>query len=171
MTTFSLLGTLPTGLSFSGATLSGTPTQTGSFPINVTATDANGCTGSRAYTLVINCPAITVNPATLPNGFVGTNYGTQTLSATGGVGGYTFNVSAGALPNGITLSGAVLSGTPTATGTFNFTIQATDSNGCTGTRSYTVIISGGGGGLTGSGGGGGGVGGKLLISGSGSFGF
>ncbi len=142
-TALSLTGKLPTGLNFAGGTLSGTPTQTGSFPITVTATDSNGCTGSRNYTLIINCPGVTVNPATLPNGFVGISYGTQTLTATGGIGSYTFSVSAGSLPPGITLTGATLSGTPTSGGTFNFTIQAADGNGCVGTRAYSVIISGG----------------------------
>ncbi len=141
---FNVTGTLPNGLGFAGGTLSGTPTQTGSFPITVTATDANGCTGSSNYTLVVNCPSITVNPATLPNGFVDVSYGPQTLSAIGGIAPYTFTVSAGVLPGGITLTGANLSGMPTASGTFNFTIQAADSNGCLGTRSYTVIVSGGG---------------------------
>ena len=142
-TNFSLTGTLPTGMTFSGGALSGTPMQTGNFPITVTATDSNGCTGSSSFTLVINCPSVTVNPATLPTGFVGISYGPQTLSATGGIAPYTFTVSAGALPSGVTLTGASLSGTPTAGGTFNFTIQAADSNGCLGTRSYTVIVSGG----------------------------
>ncbi|MGH9803351.1 MAG: beta strand repeat-containing protein, partial [Blastocatellia bacterium] len=142
-TTFSLTGTLPAGITFVAGVLSGTPTQTGNFPIAVIATDSNGCTGIRNYTLVINCPAITANPATLPNGFVGISYGNQTLSATGGIAPYTFTVSAGALPGGLTISGSTLSGTPTAGGTFNFTLQAADGNGCAGTRSYTVIISGG----------------------------
>src|SRR4029450_6930400 len=59
--------TLPPGLSFNAATatLSGTPTQTGSFNVTVTATDANGCLGTRSYTLVVNCQTITVNPARL----------------------------------------------------------------------------------------------------------
>src|SRR5262249_8170374 len=39
---FALTGSLPTGLSFTSPTLSGTPTQSGSFPITVTATDASG---------------------------------------------------------------------------------------------------------------------------------
>jgi hypothetical protein len=56
--TFGLVGTLPAGLTLTGNTLSGTPTQAGaSFPITITATDASGCTGSRAYTLVIALPA------------------------------------------------------------------------------------------------------------------
>ncbi|MBX7219549.1 MAG: putative Ig domain-containing protein [Blastocatellia bacterium] len=48
-------GTLPTGLTLStGGVLAGTPTQTGAFPITVTATDNNGCSGTGAtYNLVI----------------------------------------------------------------------------------------------------------------------
>ena len=90
------------------------------------------------------CTTITVNPATLPNGFVGIAYPAQNFSATGGTSPYTFSVSAGTLPNGLTLVGNVLSGTPTVTGVFPFTIKATDSLGCMGTRAYTVVISGSG---------------------------
>lgn len=55
---FSETGTLPTGLSFSGNTLSGTTTQTGSFPITVNAVDAAGCTtGTKNYTLVVSAVA------------------------------------------------------------------------------------------------------------------
>ena len=70
-------------MSFSGSLLSGTPTQTGSFPITVTATDSNGCTGSRGYTLVINCPTITVNPASLSAGNAGVAYASVTFTQTG----------------------------------------------------------------------------------------
>jgi uncharacterized protein YhjY with autotransporter beta-barrel domain len=88
--------------------------------------------------------AVTVNPATLPDGALNTAY-SQTLSATsanGAVAPYTFTVTAGALPPGLTLSGAgVLSGAATAAGTFNFTVQATSSNGFSGTRAYTVVIA------------------------------
>jgi hypothetical protein len=57
--TWSLSGTLPTGVTLTGNTLSGTPTATGSFPISVTATDAAGCTpDTKGYTLTIagGCP-------------------------------------------------------------------------------------------------------------------
>jgi hypothetical protein len=55
-TNFSTASTLPTGLSLSATgVLSGTPTQTGTFPIIVKATDSNGCMGTGAtYTLVIS---------------------------------------------------------------------------------------------------------------------
>lgn len=52
--TFTLSGALPQGLAFAGGTLSGTPAQAGSYPISVTAADANGCWSTRAYTLAIN---------------------------------------------------------------------------------------------------------------------
>jgi hypothetical protein len=84
------------------------------------------------------CPTITLSPATLPNGTVGTAY-SQTLSATGGTGAKTFAVTTGTLPAGLTLSTAgVLSGTPTSIATQTFTVTATDTLGCTGALSYTI---------------------------------
>ncbi len=64
--TFSLTGTLPTGLSFTAgtSTLSGTPTEVGSFPITVTATDRNNCSGSRGYTLSVMAPLSVWNGST-----------------------------------------------------------------------------------------------------------
>ncbi|MBS1791778.1 MAG: putative Ig domain-containing protein [Acidobacteria bacterium] len=138
-------GALPAGLTLSpGGALTGTPTVSGPFNFTVTATDANGCTGARPYSLTINppCPAITVNPVTLPDGIVGSAYN-QSLTAMGGAAPYSFSVTAGALPTGVTLSSAgLLSGIPTVVIAFGFIITATDANGCTGTRSYTINISG-----------------------------
>ena len=132
-------GALPTGLTLSPAgSLSGTPTVTGTFSFTAKVLDDNLCSGIRAYTFKV-CPAITVNPATAPNGLVGTAY-SQTFTATGGA-GHTFAVTAGALPGGLTLAaGGALTGTPTTTGTFNFTVEATATGGCKGSRAYTVII-------------------------------
>ncbi|MFN7974376.1 MAG: putative Ig domain-containing protein [Acidobacteriota bacterium] len=89
------------------------------------------------------CPNITVNPGSpLPPGTTGTPY-SATFTGSGGTAPYTFTVTAGALPPGLALNGAtgVLSGTPTAQGTYNFTIRATDVNGCFGARAYTLVIS------------------------------
>ncbi len=64
--TFSVIGTLPAGLILNATgVLSGTPTGMGNFSFTIRATDANGCAGSRDYTLsVTQCiaPAITVQP-------------------------------------------------------------------------------------------------------------
>ncbi len=136
-------GALPPGLTLNtNGLLSGTPSQNGSFNFTVTATDANNCTGAQAYTLAINCPTVTVSPPTLPDGTGGTAY-SQTITAGGGTSAYSFTLTAGALPNGLALSsGGLLSGTPNVAGTFNFTITATDANGCSGTQGYTLNIAG-----------------------------
>jgi hypothetical protein len=138
-------GSLPTGLSLNTSTgvVSGTPTVAGSSTVTVTATDANGCPGSRAYTVTMSCPVITVNPTSLANGTIGLAYPSTTFTATGGTGTYTYTVSAGTLPAGLTLTTAgVLSGTPTASNGagVSITVQARDSNNCTGTRAYTLKI-------------------------------
>jgi len=145
--TYTLSGALPTGLSFSGNTITGTPTVPGSYPITVTATDTvitgTGAPFSITQDYVINVPAptIVVNPATLPNTTAGLAYN-QTLVASGGVAPYGLTVTAGALPNGLSLtSGGALSGTTTASGTFNFTVTATDANGQTGSTAYTVVVA------------------------------
>src|SRR5262249_14111652 len=90
-----------------------------------------------------NLAAITLSPATLPDGAYGAAYSPTTLTATGGTGaGYTFAVTAGALPGGLTLAAnGTLSGTPTAAGAFPFTVQAKDSGGFTGSQGYTLTVA------------------------------
>jgi uncharacterized repeat protein (TIGR03803 family) len=83
-------------------------------------------------------PGIGLSPAALPAATVGAGYG-QTLTASGGTGPYTFAVTAGSLPAGLSLSSAgVLSGTPTAAGSSAFTATATDSTGTAGSQFYTL---------------------------------
>ncbi|MGH9143183.1 MAG: putative Ig domain-containing protein, partial [Vicinamibacterales bacterium] len=140
-TTFSLAGgTLPAGLTLaSNGVLSGTPTQTGTFPITVKATDANGCTGTGpTYTLTIACQTITVTNPAVSTGVAGTPF-SQTFTQSGGIGATTFSLATGTLPAGLTLAAnGTLSGTPTQTGTFPIRVNATDANGCTGTGSASV---------------------------------
>ena len=82
-----------------------------------------------------------VNPTTLPNGTVGTPY-SVTFSSPGGTAPFTFAVTAGTLPPGLTLtpSTGVLTGIPTFAGPFTFTITATDADNNTGTQTYTVLM-------------------------------
>ncbi len=140
--TFSQAGTLPTGMSFSIDTLSGSPVQTGTFPITVTATDANGCTASRDYLLVVVCPAspLTLSPSSLPTVVAGSAFPSTPFTASGGTGPYTF-AEAGALPTGMTFLLDTLSGTPTETGVFPITISATDSAGCAGSQDYVITVT------------------------------
>src|SRR5205085_9296032 len=75
---------------------------------------------------------------TLPNGTVGVPY-SQTITASGGTAPYSFVVTAGAVPNGLTLSSSgVLSGTPTTAGSFGFTVTAIDQFGCAGSAAPNV---------------------------------
>ncbi len=129
-------GTLPVGLTLSSAgALTGTPSAS----FTLTATDANGCVGTRNYTMVPVCPTITLSPSTLSNGMVNSAY-SQTLTSSGGIGAITYSVSNGTLPAGLSLNSTsgVISGTPTSTSAVSFTVRATDSNNCTGSLSYTV---------------------------------
>ena len=89
-----------------------------------------------------NSTPLAVTAASLPNGTVSESY-TATLTATGGTGsGYGWTVSTGTLPGGLTLaSGGVLAGTPSAAGTFNFTVQVADSSGATASAALSVVIA------------------------------
>ncbi|HEY0232138.1 MAG TPA: ice-binding family protein [Dokdonella sp.] len=140
-----IAGALPAGLSLSaGGVISGTPTGTGSFTFTIRATDSAGCFGDQEYTLVINaaaCGTVTLAPATLPATVADVAY-SQTLTAAGGTGPYTFAVVAGALPAGLSLAtNGLLSGTPTNAGSYSFTVRATDSLGCSGDQAYTVVVN------------------------------
>lgn len=93
-----------------------------------------------SYTGISGGAGVSVVTTTLPNGTVGLTY-SQALQATGGTAPYTWDITAGALPGGITLSAAgVLSGTPSAAGTFNFTVRARDTALVAGTRPMTLIV-------------------------------
>ncbi len=132
--TFTTASILPAGLTLSSAgVLSGIPTQSGTFPIVVDATDVNTCSGTGpAYNLVISCTPNTIALSSAPgtdaqtvcNNTPITNITYATTVATGA----TF----AGLPAGVTGSWAAnvvtISGTPTASGTFNYTVTTT--GGC-----------------------------------------
>lgn len=87
------------------------------------------------------CPAFTMTASgALAGGVAGSSY-SITLTQTGALGTPSFAVTAGALPPGLTLSSSgTISGTPTATGTFNFTATASDASGCSGSQTYSITI-------------------------------
>jgi hypothetical protein len=78
----------------------------------------------------------------LPAGLVGLPY-SQTLTAGGGIAPYTFAVTSGALPAGLSLGAAsgLLSGTPTLTGTFGFTVTVTDAQPLTGRQAFSLAVT------------------------------
>ena len=105
------------------------------------AISRGGSVSLTANRLSLCCAPITVRPASVPNGTLGTDY-RQTFTADGGVAPYTFAVTSGELPFGLTLDPAgALHGTPEQTGVFAFTVTATDVAGCSGSAAYTIEIA------------------------------
>ena len=150
-TTYTLSsGSLPPGLALSNVAggdgnqgkISGTPTIVGSSTFTVLATNAYG-TASTTLTIMVYSPLGPPAPAgqNLGTGTVGVAY-SATISATGGTRPYTFAVTSGALPGGLSLNGStgVISGTPTTMGTFSFTITVTDANGLTGAQAFAIQV-------------------------------
>ena len=135
-------GSLPAGLTLSASTglLSGTPTAAGSSSFTVQVTDASGQSATRAVTLVVAArPTITFSPAA---GEVSVGY-SQTPTVTGGTGPFSWALTAGSLPAGVTLDATTgaLSGTPTAAGTFSATLTVTDAFNQTASRTVSVVIA------------------------------
>jgi hypothetical protein len=137
-------GALPPGLSLSAnGKLAGTLTALGTYTFTLRATDlSSGCFVSRTYTIMVTepCSAITIEPATLPDGIVGRGY-YETLTATGGKEPYTFS-AAGMMPPGLELSQeGILKGIPTELGSFGIRVTVRDALGCYATQSYTITIT------------------------------
>lgn len=150
-------GSLPDSLTLSsGGVISGTPTVTGTFNFTVKAENGVGSdTQGLSIEISPSTPtgtAPTITTASLPDGTVNTAY-SQTLAADGDT-PITWSLDSGSLPTGLTLSsGGTISGTPTVSGTFNFTVKATNNTGSD-KKALSIVISpasngDGGGGSTG----------------------
>lgn len=136
-------GSLPNGLALGASTgiISGLPTTAGTFSFTVMLTDSVGGTATKPLSILIR-PVLTITTTSLPTSDVGIPY-SQTLTATGGLLPYTWSITAGALPNGLTLgtSTGIISGTPTTAGTFSFTVMVTDSASSTATSALSITIN------------------------------
>ena len=129
-------GSLPAGLTFlttstsNSTEITGTPTLLGTSKFSVQVTDSSGTSVTQALSITINTPPpLSVVPLPLPAGTVNMNY-SQNLTANSGTPPYTWSLVNGTLlPVGLSLaSNGVISGTPIVSGTFNFTVQVTDSS-------------------------------------------
>jgi hypothetical protein len=119
--------------------LSGSPTTGGNYTFGVRVTDGAAAFSSRTYTVSM-ATGVNVATAALAGGSLGAAY-SQTLTATGGTGVYTWTVTAGSLPPGLTLlSSGQITGTPTAGGGFSFTVRATDTASASATATLTITV-------------------------------
>ncbi len=140
-------GELPPGISLSASagTLSGTPAQIGDFSFSVGVSDSSSTPQTAAELLTLNVGAsvapLTVNFSALPGGIALTSYA-STASATGGITPYAWSVASGSLPTGLSLNSSTgaVTGSPTAAGTFSFTLQVKDSSPTPQTASATTSI-------------------------------
>lgn len=131
---------LPAGLTLDGSTgiISGTPTTLGTYSVNIALTDKAGTIVTKPLTIKISAISITT---TALNSTTNGLFYTQSISTTGGVPtGWT--ITPGSLPPGLTIDQAgVISGIPTSSGTFDFTVNVTDSvSGATSSKQLSIQV-------------------------------
>ena len=141
-------GALPAGLSLHPATgvIAGTPTVAGGFAFVVQATDAQAGWAQKGIAITVTAPPLPagfeITTPSLPAGAVASPYQAQ-VAATGGATPYVWSLASGNLPAGLSLNagtGAV-TGTPTAAGTFSFTVAATDAQSRAAQRVFSIAVS------------------------------
>ena len=135
-------GSLPPGLSLSSSTglLSGTPATAGSYPFTVKISDTAGGSATQPATVVIAAvPSLANTPPPAAQAAVAYS---DALAVTGGTGPFTWGVSGGSLPPGLTINAStgLLSGTPATAGLYSFTVRVTDSFGLAATQSLNVTV-------------------------------
>lgn len=142
-------GNPPPGLSLSAnGSASGTPTAAGTYSVGLTVTDSSKPAQAKfiALTVIVSsapvtASALSISTHSLPAGTIGTAY-SQTLQASGGSGTYSWSIASGSLPSGLSLSSAgVISGTPSASGTFPLTVSVSDTSKPVQTRTASLNIT------------------------------
>lgn len=133
-------GALPEGLALSAdGALAGTPSAPGVFELELSAFDATQ-EARKTFLLTIarNDPMLAPDPP--PRARAGEPY-THELQVSSGVPPYTFELIAGALPAGLSLSaGGRLFGSPTQVGAFEFGVRVRDVGGRQDEKSYTLVV-------------------------------
>jgi hypothetical protein len=139
-------GTPPPGLTnnSSSGEIYGTPTNAGTFTFTVQLSDGVNTTNKQFSISISN--AVQITTTSLPNGTNYLNYSQQLQAATGvpfgGASPYSWSVFSGSLPAGLTLAtNGLLSGTLADSGTFDFTVEVTDSVGGIHDQSLSLAIA------------------------------
>lgn len=126
-------------------TISGTPMLSGSYSVTVTVTDNNSPKSSASRTFTLKVGVVSITTTSLKPWTQGVNYSiapAQSIAASGGTAPYSFTLVGGGLPTGMSLSApGVLSGVPGASGSFSFTVQASDSLAQTTTQTFELVIN------------------------------
>ncbi len=138
-------GALPTGLSLntSTGTITGTPSQTGTSVFIVQVADSAGHSAQQQFTISISsvAPPLAITTNSLPQSGVGQAY-SATVQVSGGIPAYTWSITSGALPAGLSLSAntGIISGNPSQAGAFSFVVQVSDSSSPKQTASKQLVI-------------------------------
>src|ERR1019366_6155155 len=132
-------GALPGGMTFTAGILSGTASASGTFPITFTASNGVLPNAVQNFTLTVSptqAPVITsASSTTFTEGVAGSFTVTATGSPTPSI------TESGALPGGMTFTAGILSGTPTALGTFLITFTASNGISPNAVQSFTLTIN------------------------------
>jgi hypothetical protein len=133
---------LPPNLQLSAdGILSGIPTASGDFYLEVSVTNNAEAGGSSCLVLTID-PAMAITTSRLPGRQVGLPYTNVTLWASGGAPPYAWAVTSGALPDGLALDALTgnIGGTPTRVGQFDFEVRVSDTTSNRATRALSIAI-------------------------------
>ena len=148
--------TAPLSFSQQNATFTHTYFQSGSYNPTFKVTDSSGRSAEASLQVIVSEPfpipsgSLFISTLNLPNAMVGASYNAS-ISASGGSGSYSWGITSGSLPPGLTLSSAVcitfpcqapatISGTPMASGTYNFTVYLSTPTGST-SRNFTLTVN------------------------------
>ncbi|AMA01207.1 hypothetical protein APT58_13745 [Corynebacterium glutamicum] len=130
---------LPKGVEFTNGVITGTPEEAGTFPITVTATNA-GRTASTEFTITVTDNSTPVVDPTIQDiADQSIELGDPIATVNPEVTPDTAVVTASGLPDGVTITGGVISGTPTAAGTYNVTVTATN-DGRTASTNFNIEV-------------------------------
>jgi hypothetical protein len=123
------------------------PTVTAQTSITVTAASQASPSKSASAAVTVNPvnnQALTITTGSLPQGEQGNSY-SEVFAATGGVTPYSWSISGGTPPPGVTMNtNGDFTGLPTSAGTFNFAVTVTDSTSKTASGNFSVTVTSGG---------------------------